>query len=356
MVELTTEALWYANPTSRGWSCEPPVETAIEFHRGLPGYAPTPLVESPALAAKLGVGRVFIKDESQRFDLGAFKFLGASWAVHRTIAENPTAVTITTATDGNHGRAVARMARELGLDAVVFMPRAVPVLAVDRVRAEGAEVTVLETDYDGAVKAARAYADSHQNVVIVQDTAWEGYEDVPGWIVEGYSTLFVEIDEQLAQLHAPEPTIVAVPAGVGSLAQAAVAHYRNTAVARPPRLLAVEPDTAACVLASVRSGRLESVETAGTIMNGLNCGTPSSLAWPYLRGGLDAVIAVTDAACRAGMETLASAGVPSGPSGAAAFTGIRAALTGAGAAERRAQLGIDASSTIVCLSTEGPIR
>jgi diaminopropionate ammonia-lyase len=201
--------------------------------------------------------------------------------------------------------------------------------------------------------------------MLIQDTAWDGYERVPSWIVAGYETLFAEIDAQLAAAGAApfggaRTGLISVPVGVGSLAQAAVAHYRRSGLPRGerPLLLSVEPDTAACVLRSLADGGLASVPTAATVMNGLNCGTPSSIAWPYLRDGLDAAIAVTDADAREAVAALSSAGVTAGPSGAAGFAGLRAALTGAGASSRRRDLGLDDGGppVIVCLSTEGPLE
>jgi diaminopropionate ammonia-lyase len=403
---MTLDRSWYATD-ARGWTCEAPDEGAAAFHRGLPGYAPTPLVEAPALAAELGVGRLFVKDESARFDLRAFKFLGASWAGFRAVAAStgytgpasldrlrafladsgaadgpgglgrggcagaesgPAGLTLITATDGNHGRAVARTARLLGLPARVYVPKGVPDVVLDRISAEGALLTVVDADYDGAVRAARADAegpaDAAAGGLLIQDTAWDGYEQVPSWIVAGYETLFAEIDAQLAAAGAAwfcgaGAGLMSVPVGVGSLAQAAVAHYRRAGLprVRRPLLLSVEPDTAACVLRSLDGGALASVPTAGTVMNGLNCGTPSSIAWPYLRDGLDAAIAVSDAAAREAVAALSSAGVAAGPSGAAGLAGLRAALTGAGAASRRHDLGLDASepAVVVCLSTEGPL-
>jgi diaminopropionate ammonia-lyase len=414
---MTLDRSWYARD-ARGWTCEAPDDEAAAFHRALPGYAPTPLVEAPALAAELGVGRLFVKDESARFDLRAFKYLGASWAGFRAVAARtgytgPTtleglrsflapavpggdagrrfgALTLITATDGNHGRAVARTARLLGLPARVYVPKGVPDVVIDRINAEGALLTVIDADYDGAVMAARADAESDAKAsaetggaetggaagdgaatsgggVLIQDTAWDGYELVPSWIVAGYETLFAEIDAQLAAAGAASfggagagAGLISVPVGVGSLAQAAVAHYRRSGLPREerPLLLSVEPDTAACVLRSLSDGGLASVPTAATVMNGLNCGTPSSIAWPYLRNGLDAAIAVTDADAREAVATLSSAGVTAGPSGAAGFAGLRAALTGAGASSRRRELGLDAGGppVIVCLSTEGPLE
>jgi diaminopropionate ammonia-lyase len=419
---MTLDRSWYARD-ARGWTCEAPDDDAAAFHRALPGYAPTPLVEAPALAAELGVGRLFVKDESARFDLRAFKYLGASWAGFRAVAARTGytgpatleglrsflgpavtggdagrrfgALTLITATDGNHGRAVARTARLLGLPARVYVPTGVPDVVIDRINAEGALLTVVDADYDGAVMAARADAESEAYAeakadaeaggavakavagaaagdaatsgggILIQDTAWEGYEQVPSWIVAGYETLFAEIDAQLAAAGAApfggaRAGLISVPVGVGSLAQAAVAHYRRSGLpcAERPLLLSVEPDTAACVLRSLADGGLASVPTAATVMNGLNCGTPSSIAWPYLRDGLDAAIAVTDADAREAVAALSSAGVTAGPSGAAGFAGLRAALTGAGASSRRRDLGLDAGGppVIVCLSTEGPLE
>jgi diaminopropionate ammonia-lyase len=324
------------------------------FHAGLPDYAPTLLTELPALAMELGVGRVFVKDESSRLGLPAFKALGASWAVHRILSmrEPGTSLRLVTATDGNHGRAVARMARLLGQRAHVFVPQGVHPTAVAAIVAEGAQVTHVAGSYDTAVRQAAEAAEGPL-AVLVQDTAWSGYEQIPGWIVEGYSTLFTEIDAQLSVAGAELPGLVVIPVGVGSLAQAAVTHYRSRPVGPAPALLSVEPDAAACVLASLARQQLVSVATGATSMAGLNCGTPSSLAWPYLRDGLDAAVAVTDADSAGAARDLAALGVSSGPCGAASLAGIRAALTGDGSTDRRAALVIGPTATVVLLSTEG---
>ncbi|WAZ26024.1 diaminopropionate ammonia-lyase [Streptomyces cinnabarinus] len=343
---------WFAHPGARTWRCAPPPAEVRAFHAALPGYAPTPLTELPQLAAELGVGRVFVKDESDRLGLPAFKALGASWAVHRALAERNTSgpVTLVTATDGNHGRAVARTARLLGQRAHVLVPRGVHPRAVEAIAAERAQVTEVAGPYDEAVRLAAAAAEA-PDAVLVQDTAWPGYERIPGWIVEGYSTLCAEIDEQLG---GPAPDLVAVPVGVGSLAQAVVTHYRSRPADRAaPALLSVEPVAAACVLASLGHGEPVGVTTGATTMAGLNCGTPSSLAWPSLRDGLDAAIAVTDAESAGAAARLAELGVFSGPCGAAALAGPRAALTGVGADERRTALGLAATSVVVLLNTEG---
>ncbi|MCF3142572.1 diaminopropionate ammonia-lyase [Streptomyces platensis] len=351
---------WFAHPGARTWTCPPAPADVHGFHAALPGYTPTPLTELPSLASELNVGRVFVKDESCRLGLPAFKALGASWAVHRTLAERAGTqeadgtVTLVTATDGNHGRAVARMARLLGQRAHVFVPQGVHPAAAAAIAAEEARVTEVAGNYDEAVRRAATEVDATPAAVLIQDTAWPGYERIPGWIVEGYATLFAEIDAQLAAVEAGSPDLVAIPVGVGSLAQAAVTHYRSGSDgAAPAALLSVEPDSAAGVLTSLTHQAPVTVTTGETTMAGLNCGTPSTLAWPYLRDGLDAAIAVTDADSARAADDLAALGVPSGPCGAASLAGVRAALTGDGAPTRRAALSLGPASTLVLLSTEG---
>lgn len=360
---------WYSRPGARQWRCEPPSGDPLSFHASLPGYRPTELTEVPALADELNVGRVFVKDESGRLSLGAFKVLGASWALARLLtgtvgtpefdalrlAAGRTDVELVTATDGNHGRAVAYLGRLLRLRVRVFVPDVVPPRAAAMIAAEGATVTSVRQSYDAAVEQAARYADAESGRVLVQDTAWPGYEQVPRWIVAGYETLFSEIDAQLGQLGIGGPDLLSVPVGVGSLAQAAVEHYRSRPYLACPAVLAVEPETAACVLASLYAGAYGSIDTRATAMVGLCCGTPSILAWLVLSAGLDAAIAVSDAAADAAVAELAGHGISAGPSGAAALAGVRAALTGDGAGARSRQLGLTASSVVVLLNTEGRV-
>ncbi|MFG2123654.1 diaminopropionate ammonia-lyase [Streptomyces sp. NPDC048710] len=350
---------WSARLGARAWRCAPAPAEVRGFHFSLPDYAPTRLTEVPSLAAELEVGRVFVKDESSRLGLPAFKALGASWAIHRALAEraangrDPGPVTLVTATDGNHGRAVARMAHRLGQHAHVFVPQGVHPQAVAAIVAEQAKVTEVPGPYDEAVRLAAEEA-AAPDAVLVQDTAWPGYEQIPGWIVEGYSTLCAEIDEQLAAEGVRAgPDLVSIPVGVGSLAQAVVTHYRSRPSGHASALLSVEPESAACVLESLTLGVPVSVTTGDTTMAGLNCGTPSSIAWPYLHGGLDAAVAVADADSARAAGDLAALGISSGPCGAASLAGLRAALTGVDAEERRTALGLGPSSVVVLLSTEG---
>lgn len=334
----------YLRPAAREWISGPEDDAARVFHASLPGYVPTPLVELPSVAAELGVARVLVKDESWRLGLPAFKVLGASWACRQVLDRHPGAHLVT-ATDGNHGRAVARMATHFGTAATVFVPQVMLAQTAALIAGEGAQVVRVEGDYDEAVAAAAAFAAADPGRALVQDTAWEGYEQVPAWIVQGYQTLLAEIDEALGRA----PDLVAVPVGVGSLAQAVVEHYRRPGTAHPS-VLSVEPDTAACVLTSLVEDRPASVPTAATVMAGLNCGTISSGAWPVLRAGCDAAVVVTDEQALAASAELGELGVSSGPCGAATLAGIRSLLAHPGC---RADLALSADAVIVLLSTEG---
>ena len=349
----------------RRWSSASAPGPVREFHATLPGYRPTPLVDLPALAAELGVARVWVKDEADRFGLPAFKILGASWAVDRALSARAghvapagsldelrrraarSAVTLVTATDGNHGRALARMARLLDIRARIFVPAGLGAAAVDAIAAEGAEVVRTDLAYDDAVTAAARSVEGRPGDVLVQDTSWPGYEDVPRWIVDGYSTLFGEIDERIGGAA----DLVVVPTGVGSLLQAALQHYRSAARPDRPAVLAAEPATAACVTASLAAGRPVTVDTSSpTIMAGLNCGTVSGIAWPVISAGLDAAVGVSEDQARAALADLHAAGLPVGPCGAAALAGLRVA---AGDPELATTLRLDARSVVVLISTEG---
>ncbi|GAA1602389.1 diaminopropionate ammonia-lyase [Kribbella hippodromi] len=322
---------WYENPAARSWRTTAAPDEVLAFHQSLPSYRPTPLTAVPALASELGVGQVLVKDESQRLGLPAFKALGAWWAIHRAVRDHPGTTELVTATDGNHGRAVARRAAMLGLAAHVFVPDVVGEVAVEAIRSEGATVTVVADSYDAAVAEAAAYAAGDR--LLIQDSAWPGYEVIPRHIVDGYSTLFREIEVR--------PELVVVPMGVGSVAQAAVTHYRSGSAA--PALLGVEPASASCITTSLLADELVSVPTGATVMAGLNCGTPSSLAWPVLRSGLDYSVTVEDDAALQAVDDLKAAGISSGPSGAATLAAVRAA---------RDRLDLTTDSTVVLISTE----
>jgi diaminopropionate ammonia-lyase len=342
---------WYPNDRDPSWTCAPPHVDALEFHRSLDGYAPTPLVDLPALADELGVGRVLVKDESSRLGLPAFKALGASWAVHQVVRRRGGAPgTLVTATDGNHGRAVARFARLLGQDARIFVPRGVSAAAIAAIESEGAPVTSIDGTYDDAVAAAADAAGTH-GWDLVQDTAWDGYQEVPAWIVDGYATMLVELDAQAGARGVAPVDLVIVPTGVGSLLQAVLAHSR--AHTGGPAVVAVEPDVAACMAPSLAAGVPVTVDTGITSMAGLNCGTPSRLAWPYIRHGLDAAVTVSDDDAADAAQRLMRYGIAAGPCGAASLAALRVILDEATRHDRCAHLGLGRDSTVALLVTEG---
>jgi diaminopropionate ammonia-lyase len=339
------------------------------FHQRMPGYAATPLREAPELAAHLGIGKLWIKDESQRLGMPSFKILGASWATYRAVIERlgfePNWQTIhelaaicarlhplrlAAATDGNHGRAVARMARLLGFAATIFVPEGTAEARISAISDEGAETVVVDGSYDEAVRMSAHEAGP--DCLVISDTSWPGYETVPRDVIAGYSTILHEVDQQLAEHNAATPDIVAVQIGVGALAAAVVGHYRTTQRQSQPRILGVEPISAACVLASMRAGAV--VEVPGphdSIMAGLNCGLPSLIAWPLVSQGIDLYMAVADqAACQA-VRDLARVEVVAGETGAAGLAGLSAALSTV--ETHRDTLGATSTSSALVIITEG---
>jgi len=308
------------------------------FHRELPGYEVSPLVDAPALAAELGLDALWVKVESRRLELPSFKILGASWAISRLLVDrfgtlpdpptlddlrvalaSDTPITLVAATDGNHGRAVARMARLLGCACRILVPAGTAEARITGIESEGATVEVVEGTYDDAVASSAALA--ADDVLVVSDTSWDGYVDVPANVIAGYTTIFAEVDEQLGTGNIDgDVDLVVVPMGVGALTAAVVAHYSARAA-----VVAVEPLSAACGLASARAGEPAFVPGPhDSIMAGLNCGTVSLIAWPTVLAGVDAFVAVADAAAEQAMRDLADLGVVAGETGAASLAGLRA--------------------------------
>jgi diaminopropionate ammonia-lyase len=343
------------------------------FHRRLPGYAPTPVHDMPTLAEAAGVARMLVKDESSRMALPAFKILGASWATYRVLCDRLAGagvegeplwdtlpdlaamvarvlgpLRLVAATDGNHGRAVARMAKLLGLSATILVPDGTAPARIGGIAAEGAEVTVVPGTYDDAVAESAALAGGGD--LVISDTSWPGYEDPPRRVIEGYATIFAELEEQLTVLDAAVPDLVMVPLGVGALGAAAASCLRaGLEPGEGPMLVGVEPDSAACVAAAVEAGHV--VEVPGphrSIMAGLNCGVASMLALPTVAAGFDAFVTIDDDRCRAAIRSLASAGLDVGETGAAALGGLMALR-----AEYAAELPIPSEAVVLLLATEG---
>ena len=318
----------------------------------------TPLRSASALAAACGVGRLWLKDETDRFGLPAFKGLGAGYAVARLVAEGRIAkgATLVCASEGNHGRAVARAARVHGLACRVYVAAAVAEARAAAIAAEGAEIVRVAGTYDDAVRRAAADAE-REGWQVVSDTAWPGYEEIPRLIMLGYTQL---MDECAAAWGDAAPDLVLVQAGVGGLAAAVGSWYAvRPAREQRPRLLCVEPLSAACLLESARAGR--PVTIAGnldTVMGGLRCGEVSLSAFPAVRDTFDAYVAIDDEWAREAMRRLARpAGddprIACGPSGAAGVAALLALQADPALTPVREALGISRASTVMAIVTEG---
>ena len=331
---------------------------------GWEGYAPTPLLAVPEAAGRAGVASVHLKDEAGRFGLGSFKALGGAYAVlgviqaalaRRGDAPNATAadlvagrhvagVTVCCATDGNHGRSVAWGARRFGAACRIFVHETVSPGRVDAIAAYGAEVIRVPGTYDDAVRAADAAA-AREGWVVVSDTSYAGYTEIPREVMQGYRLM---ADEALAAM--PAPTHVFIQGGVGGVA-AAVSVQARMRGGDAPAVIVVEPERAACLLASAEAGAPVAVGGAlDTVMAGLACGEPSLLAWQELDRAAAAFLAIPDAAAIDAMRWLAARGIVSGESGAAGLAGFFLAAGDAGA---RSALGLDEGSRVLLFSTEG---
>jgi diaminopropionate ammonia-lyase len=347
-------------------------DRSIDFHRRLPGYAETPLVEAPQLARKLGVAKVFVKNETSRFGLPSFKVLGASWATYAAlrdrlgpIADGPLSedrlkqwaaqarpLTLLAATDGNHGRAVARVAKWLGLSARIYIPDFVSPARRRAITAEGAELVVANGVYDASVDAA-IEGSKEPNTLLITDTARATTDALPKLIVAGYDTAYLEADAQLKRLGDDRIDVVAVQAAVGGMAAAATHWARVTRKGRSPRVLVVEPENAACVFAAVAAAEPVTVSASKpTEMAVLQCGTLSLTAFEGLYAGVSACIAIEDTWAHQATTELRAAGVPTGLSGAAGAAGLLAAISGPLSGPVRQHMGLTADSRVLVIATE----
>ncbi len=358
------------------------VKKARAFHESFPQYTTTPLARLTGMASYLGLKEVYVKDESYRFGLNAFKVLGGSFAMARYIAgqtgkdvsELPYNVltseelrkefgqaTFFTATDGNHGRGVAWAANKLGQKAVVFMPKGSTETRLKNIQKENAIATIEEVNYDECVRMAAAAAAQTENGVVVQDTAWDGYEEIPAWIMQGYGTMAMEADEQLAAYGCDRPTHVFVQAGVGSLAGAVQGYFANRFPENPPKVVVVEADVAACLYKGAKAGdgSIQIVDgDMQTIMAGLACGEPNTISWDILRNHVDTFISAPDWVAAKGMRMLSAPvkgdpQVVSGESGAAPFGVLACIMLMDEYKELREHLGLDENSKVLLFSTEG---
>ena len=352
-----------------------------KFHHNFPDYQPTPLHSLTNLAKRINVKKIWVKDESFRLGLNAFKVLGGSYAIVFYLSrklgievaglsfkmlKTPEYkkkignVTFVTATDGNHGRGVAWTARELDQKAVVFMPRGSSKFRINNIKKENAEVIVTNEYYDETVKIAADFA-AENNGVLIQDTAWEGYTENPTWIMQGYSTLIDEALEQMKLQGGLMPTHVFLQAGVGSLA-AAIQGYLTTKFGDDrPLTIIIEPHNAACLFKSAQIGDTKPHAVDGslaTIMAGLACGKPSIIAWEILRDYSDYFVSCSDRISENGMRMLAKplSGDPkiiSGESGAVGLGLLIEILTNELYNDLKVSLGLSEDSRVLIFSTEG---
>ena len=375
----------------------PATQGAWRFHHALEDYGPTPLVRLNGLAEELGLGGVFVKDESHRFGLNAFKGLGGIYALSRAVARElglPAEVTLeelqapsvqkevrnmvfVTTTDGNHGRGVAWAARKLGCEAVIHMDPLVDddgataavrdqvaalVKCIDPaiVDAGAVEARVLPLGYDDAVRYAAQQA-QEKGWTLIQDTSWPGYEEIPTWIVQGYTTLAREAADQLAEAGVDRPTHVFLQAGVGAMAGGVLGYLADRYGAQAPVFAVVEPENVAGIYASAQAGDGQPHPAQGpgeTIMAGLNCAEPCTLTWPVLRDLASWYIACPDQVAERGMRRLGrpAAGDPaviSGESGGVTMGLLALLMTAPDLAPLRRDMGLNRQSVVLLISTEG---
>ncbi len=358
---------------------EKKIEKVRNFHKSFDEYSVTPLHKLENLAQHLGVKNIFVKDESYRFGLNAFKVLGGSYAIGKYLAEKLNMdisevsfdylrsksvkeklgeITFVTATDGNHGRGVAWAANQLGQKSVVYMPKGSSEVRLENIKLEGSDASIIEGNYDDAVRLSDEMAKKH-GWVVIQDTAWPGYEDIPTWIMQGYGTLIHEAMEQLMESGIEKPTHVLLQAGVGSFAGAIQGYFASKFGDERPITLIVEPDKAPCLYNSSISGEIEIVTGAmSTIMAGLACGEPNTISWNVLRDYSDGYLSCPDYVSARGMRILAAPlkGDPqiiSGESGAVGIGVISLFMEREEYVNLRKELELDENSVILVISTEG---
>lgn len=361
---------------------EKEMKEVYDFHKSLPGYKATPLVELDDLAKYYGVQKLWLKDESKRFGLNAFKVLGGSYAIGKYLSQKLGKdmselpfnvlisdevkkqlgdVTFVTATDGNHGRGVAWVANKLRQKSVVYMPKGSAQMRFDAIAREGADVSITDLNYDDAVRLANKGAEEH-GWIMVQDTAWDGYEEIPLWIMQGYSTIINEIVEQLEAAKEEKPTHVFLQAGVGSFAGAVQGYLAHLYGDDRPITIICEPHGANCIYKSMEANDGKPHNVTGdltTIMAGLACGEPNTISWKILRDNADFSVSCDDSIAARGMRVLSSPlgndqRVISGESGAVGL-GLFTVLSEKKEefAELMKALKIDENSRILCISTEG---
>jgi diaminopropionate ammonia-lyase len=354
---------------------------ARRFHSQIPGYRISPLKGLPHLAQRLGVEGIWVKDESARLNLGSFKVLGGSFAIYQLLRrrlgledqeltfsdltsgplrDRLGEITFAAATDGNHGRGVAWSAAQMGFKSVIYVHKLTSPARVQAIERNGARVEIIDGTYDDAVR--QIYQDAQQHGwEVISDTAWEGYEDIPKWVMQGYTTMLSEAQEQLASQGIIRPTHILVQAGVGSLAAATIGFYANLFGSDRPVSVVVEPTTAACLYLSAQQGDGRPHSFPGeldTIMAGLACGDPNPLAWQILNDCADYFAISPDYVAAKGMRVygVPLAGDPfivSGESGAVTLGALMHIMEYQGEQPLREQMGLGRDSQILLINSEG---
>lgn len=349
-----------------------------EFHHQMPNYHVTPLVKLGALAKSMELDGTYIKDESQRFGLKAFKVLGGSYAIYRFImrktgseklhfdeitSRNISAktgkLTFATATDGNHGKGVAYVANKLGFKAEIYVPKATVPSRIEAIEQVGGRVTVIDGNYDKAVRQMAEDAAAN-DWIIISDTSWEGYKDIPEWVMQGYYTIFDEAREQLEVAGAKPPTHIFIQGGVGTLPASLVDYFRQVYVDEKPRIIIVEPENAACLFTSAEKADGTVHEVKGkldTMMAGLACGKPNPLAWNILKKGADFFIKADDSVAAEGMQTYfnpihGDQKIISGESGAVTMGVLKQLMTDEQNQEIKNMLALNEKSRVLLVNTE----
>lgn len=328
-----------------------------DFFSSLPEFEPTPLVHLRELASDLGIGEILLKNESARLGLNSFKILGVSYAVRRLLREGRLVddSVVVSASEGNHGRAIARVAAENKLRAKIYVPSATSPMRIEIIEKEGAEVIVVDGNYDDAVRQA-AHEARHQGWQVISDTSWSEYEEIPRWIMLGYTMLMTEAEIQWSPK--PPPDVVFVQAGVGGLACAVVSWLCWRYGRKRPFVIVCEPASAACLLESVRAGKPISLSGPfKTIMVGLRCGEMSPITWLTLSTAVDAFVSIDDLQCTSAMRAVELASndepVVAGASGACGLAALFAVLQDKRLRTVRDVSGVSSRSRILVINTEG---
>jgi len=334
------------------------ISKPMEYHTSLPTYQPTTLTSLNNLAKKYGVSNIYVKDEASRFSLNAFKSLGASFAINEILKRNPDIQVFCTATDGNHGRAVAWASLSAGKKSMVYVPRDTSKNRIEAISKEGAQVIQLDKNYDETCAYAEMKS-KEEGWELVQDTAWENYETIPAYIMAGYQSQFIELEDDLHTLPLPKIDLVFLQVGVGSWAGSAIWYYLNRYGGSRPKIVIVEPFESAGVLTSFESGkRVPPSGNFQTIMGGLNCGIPSLTAWEIIKNGADAAMKVKDHYAEKAMRTLYypighDNQIIAGESGVGGLAGFIALMTDPQFDDLKKHLNISEDTSVLFYNTEG---